>query len=91
MARQPQVTRTIVTSNITVLCLNLENKEPFEQIIVMPRAQKDDKKLMKKLSAMIDNDKVKAVHVIKIETTETLYGMSEEKFIETADILPPRN
>lgn len=91
MARQPQVTRTIVTSNITVLCLNLETKEPFEQTIVMPRAQKDDKKLMKKISAMIDNDKVKAVHVINITTSETLYGMSEEKFIANADILPTRN
>ena len=91
LARQPQVTRTIVTSNITVLCLNLETKEPFEQTIVMPRAQKDDKKLMKKISAMIDNDKVKAVHVINITTSETLYGMSEEKFIANADILPTRN
>ena len=91
MARQPQVTRTITTTKATVLCLDLVKKEPFEKTVVLPRTYKDSKKLFKLIENLINSDEVKAVHVISTETEETLYGMSEQKFIENADILPPRN
>ena len=90
MARQPQVTRTIVTTNATVLCLDLVNKEPFEKVVKLPRTYKDEKHMMKKIEEIVNSPEVKAVHVISTETEETLYGMSEQKFIETAEILPNR-
>ena len=90
MARQPMVTRTIQTTIATVLCLDLEKKEPFEKEIKLPRTYKDERHMMKKIEPIVNSGKVKAVHVIKTRTEETLYGMSEQKFIENADILPPR-
>ena len=90
MARQPMVTRTIQTTVATVLCLDLEKKEPFEKIVKLPRTYKDEKHMMKKIELIVNNEVTKAVHVISTEIEETLYGMSEQKFIETAEIMPPR-
>ena len=90
MARQPQVTRTIVTTVCNVLCLDLINKQPVEKTVKLPRTYRDEKHMMKKITAILNSDSLKAVHVIDSHTEETLYGMSEEKFIETAEILPRR-
>ena len=84
------VTRTITITNASVLCLNLETKEPFEQIVKVSRTFKDEKKLMKKVEEIVNSKTVKAVHIISVETEEILYGMTEQKFIETAEILPDR-
>lgn len=90
MARQPMVTRTIITTNAKVLCLDIDKQEPFEKIVKLPRTYKDERKMMKKIEAVVNNDSVKAVHVISTETEEILYGMTEQKFIEEAEILPSR-
>ena len=90
MARQPMVTRTIITTNAKVLCLDIDKQEPFERIVKLPRTDKDERKMMKKIEAVVNNDSVKAVHVISTETEEILYGMTEQKFIEEAEILPSR-
>lgn len=89
MARIPQVTRTIATTNVNVICMDLDKVEPFNQSIVVPRTYKDEAKLMKVVSSMIDNDHVKAVKIAKAEEVTTLYGMTEDKFIANADILDP--
>lgn len=90
MARVPSITRTIVTTKANVLCLNIETGEPFNTEVVLPRTYKDEKSLMKKISGLLDSDSVKAVHVVSKKEIETLYGMSEQKFIQNADVLPPR-
>lgn len=90
MARIPMVTRTITTTHATVLCLDLVSAEPFNKDVVLPRTYKDEKSLMKKVSALIDNETVKAVHIVDKKEVETLYGMTEQEFIETAKVLPPR-
>ena len=90
MARVPQVTRTIQTTRVTVLCLNVNTAEPFNKEIVLPRTYKNDDEILKILRKNYENDEVKFVHIVDTEIEETLYGMSEQKFIEVADILPPR-
>lgn len=90
MARVPQVTRTIQTTKVNVLCLDIENEQPFNKEIVLPRVYKDEQHLLKQVKKIIDNDTTKAVHIVNFTVEQTLYGMSEQKFIETADILPPR-
>ena len=91
MARVAMVTRTIVTTKANVLCLDVENGEPFNREVVLPRTYKDEKSLMKKISSVIDSETVKAVHVVDKEEVETLYGMTEQEFIDNAQILPPRS
>ena len=90
MARKPMVTRTIQTTRCNVLCLNIVEGEPFNKEIILPRTYKDEKHLMKQVESVINTDEVKAVHVVRTEIEETLYGMDEQKFIENAEILPPR-
>lgn len=90
MARTPQVTRTIQTTKVNVLCLNIKEGQPFNQTVVLPRTYKDDKHMLKAVEKVVNTDDVKAVHVVDSVVEETLYGMSEQKFIELATILPPR-
>ena len=47
--------------------------------------------MMKKLKPMLDSETVKVVHVQSFVVESTLYGMTEEEFIEKATILPARN
>lgn len=90
MARQPQVTRTITTTKAKVLCLDLTNEQPFVKEVVLPRTYRDERSMMKKIIPLVESDTVKAVHIQSAVTEETLYGMTEQEFIEQAHILPPR-
>ena len=90
MARVPMVTRTVKVTVCNVLCLDLTKKEPFEKEVKLSRTYKDGKKLMKRIEEVVNSDTIKAVHVISAETEEILYGMSEQKFIESAEVMPAR-
>ena len=90
MARKPMVTRTIVSTQVNVLCLNLVTTEPFSKLITLPGTYKDEKTIMKQVSAEVDNKEVKAVNVLDKEIIKKLYGMSEAKFIKNAEELPAR-
>lgn len=90
MARIPQVTRTIKTTIVDVLCLNIVDGEPFNEQITLPRTYKDEKAMLKEVEKVINNDVQRAVHIVGFTVEEKLYGMSEQKFIETADELPSR-
>ncbi len=89
MARKPMVTRTIVTTKVNVLCLDINSAEPFNKVVTLPRTYKDEKKLLKKVEEVVNTDEVKAVHVVGKEEVETLYGMTEQDFITNATILDP--
>ena len=89
MARKPMVTRTIVTTKVNVLCLEIQSAEPFNKSVTLPRTYKDDKKLLKKVEEVVNTDGVKAVRIVDKEEIETLYGMSEQDFINNATILDP--
>lgn len=90
MARQPQVTRTIQTTKCNVLCIDLVNEAPFTKEVVLPRTYKDEKSMLKKIKPIVENDTIKVVHVQNFTVESTLYGMTEEEFIEKAQILPAR-
>ena len=90
MARTPMVTRTIVTTKAIIMCLDVEAGEPFNKEVTLPRTYKDEKALLKKAKPLVETDTIKAVHVVDTEEVETLYGMTEQEFIENAQILPPR-
>ena len=90
MARQPMVTRTIITTKVKVMCLDVEHGEPCNRTITIPRTYKDEKALLKKVKPLLETRTLKAVHVVDTKEIETLYGMTEQDFIEHAEILPPR-
>ena len=89
MARKPMVTRTIVTTKVNVLCLDIKSAEPFNEVITLPRTYKDEKKLLKKVEEVLNTDDVKAVHIVDKKEVETLYGMTEQDFLINATVLDP--
>lgn len=89
MARKPMVTRTITTTKANVLCMDIQTAEPFNKVITLPRTYKDDKTLMKRVQEVVETENIKAVHIVDKEEVETLYGMTEQEFIEKAVVLDP--
>lgn len=90
MARVPMVTRTIITTKVNVMCLDIETGEPCNRSVVVPRTYKEDEKLLKKVKEVLETATLKPVHIVDKEEIETLYGMKEQEFIERAEVLPPR-
>lgn len=90
MARKPMVTRTVQTTLATVLCLNTETAEPFNQTVTLSGTFKDNKAVMKAVKSLIENDTISVAKVVDIEIKEKLYGMPEQDFINAAKVLPPR-
>ena len=89
MARVPMITRTVVTTKATVLCVNTVAEETVVHVVEVPRTYTDDSKLLKAVKETLDSTLI-PVKVISTETVETLYGMTEQNFIELAEKLPPR-
>lgn len=90
MARERMVTRTVIATQVTALCLNIETAEPFNKDVTLSGTFKDKQALERAAKKVIDNDTEKCVAVVEYHETETLYGMPEQKFIELAKVLPPR-
>ena len=91
MARKPMVTRTLLTTKANVMCLNITTGEAENHVVTVPRTYKDTKALLKAVAPIIEADEnLKAVHIVDTETIETLYGMTEQEFMERATVLPPR-
>lgn len=90
MAKTPMITRTIQTTEVNVLCMDIKQGEPFNTTVTLPRTYKDNAAMLKAAAAIIDNEDTKAVHIVASEVKETLYGMKETDFIANADILPTR-
>lgn len=90
MARVAMVTRTIITTKANVMCLDVEQGEPFNKEVILPRTYKDENTMLKQVKKVVDTETVKAVHIVDSEVVETLYGMTEQEFIEHAEVLPPR-
>lgn len=82
--RKPMVTRTIQTTTAQVVYVDINNEITDTMEVTVPRTYKDEKTLMKAISAVVDGDGIKAVHVKSTTVNETLYAMSEADFIAHA-------
>lgn len=91
MARTPMVTRTITTTKALVMCCDVEAGETITEEVTVPRTYKNDEALMKAIRPVLETEQIKPVHILSSETIETLYGMTEQQFIENAEVLPARN
>lgn len=91
MARERMVSRTVVATEVTALCLNIETAEPFNKTVILSGTFKDKQAIEKAAKKVIDTDLEKCVTVVEYTEKETLYGMPEQLFIELAKVLPPRD
>lgn len=88
--REPMVTRTVVTTKVVALGMDIETCEPGNKVFILPRTYKDDKAIMKELEKRTEEESFKCVKICSTEIIETLYGMTEADFIRVAKELPPR-
>ena len=91
MARARKVTRTISSTKVVVMCVNTETAVVENYEVTVAGVYTDDKKLMKAVTKVVETETLKPVTVVSTEVIETLYGMDEQKFIELAEVLPPRD
>lgn len=88
MARDPMITRTIQTTVCDVLCLNVETAELFNKQVTLPRTYNDENSMLKQAKSVLDTDTEKVVHIVNSYVMETRYGMTEQEFIEHAQVIP---
>ena len=89
MARN-MVTRTIISTEVNALCLNLITAEPFNQVFTLAGTYKDNNKIKKAIEKDFNNEEHVIAHIVSVTPKNTLYGMTEQKFMENAEVLPPR-
>lgn len=83
------ISRTILTTQVNVLCMDTVSCEALNKSVTLPRTYKDADKLEKAVKEVVNTDTVKFVQVVDVKTVETLYGMPEQDFINGAKILDP--
>ena len=91
MPRVSMVTRTVKGIEVVALVTKISALEVHEKTVKLTGNYKDDKDIEKALATALDSEDEKFVSIVSKSNFETLYGMTEQKFIENAEILPPRN
>ena len=85
MAKESMITRTIKSSHIIVLCLDIENGEPVNRSFDLPRERKNEKEILKSVTLLLaDEPNIRPVHVVDVTINERLYGMTESQFMAIA-------
>lgn len=95
MARERMVTRTVSTTTVDVLVINIETAEVYTKSFVLGQNMvKDEKTMLNNAQKMLDDETstnlCKCVAIKNIKEEETLYGMTEQDFLKYAKVLPPR-
>ena len=85
------VTRTVITTKATALCLDLVTAEPHNEILTLSGIFKSKKDVLKAFSKVYDEEDIKkVVSIVDYTEEETLYGMTEQDFLQYAKVLPKR-
>lgn len=87
--RKPMVTRTILSTSITALCVNPQTAETFEQDFTLSGKYTDKDKVLKKVSKQYNTEICTIVAIRELKEINELYGMDEVDFIKGAKILDP--
>ena len=94
MARERMVTRTVVTTTVDVLVINIDTAETgTKSFLLSQNMVKDKKTMLNNAQVMLEKEcgeMWKAVAIKSIKEEETLYGMTEQDFLKYAKVLPPR-
>lgn len=94
MARERMITRTVITTMVDVLVINIETAETGTKSFVLTQNMvKDEKTMLNNSQGMLEKEcgeMWKAVAIKNVKEEETLYGMSEQDFLKFAKVLSPR-
>lgn len=84
MARRAIVTRTVVGTEVTTMCVDTVSAEVSNKTYVLSGTFADDAKLLKAVQKAYDNDTTKNVAIVSKKDSNKIYGMWEEDFIANA-------
>lgn len=87
--RKPMITRTIISTLVTALCVNPQTAETFEQEFRLTGKIADKNKVLKRVSKQYNTDDCTIVAIRELKEVNELYGMDEAVFIREAKILDP--
>lgn len=87
--RKPMITRTIISTLVTALCVNPQTAETFEQEFTLTGKIADKDKVLKRVSKQYNTDDCTIVAIRELKEVNELYGMDEAVFIREAKILDP--
>lgn len=87
MARTPKVSRTLTTTVIRALCLDIASATAEEVEYVLPRTYKNDRVILKKLKKLYDTEDYRVEHVLRYHEESHKYAMTEPDFIAHAEII----
>lgn len=87
--RKPMVTRTIILTQVTALCLNPQSEELSEQEFTLIGKIADKDKVLKRVSKQYNTEDCTIVAIRELKEVKRLYGMDEADFIKGAKILDP--
>ncbi len=90
MRKEKMVTRTVIKTNCEIMCMDIENAQVVVKDFTVGGKFDNEKDLLKVCQKLFDTDTFKLVKVSDFSEEEVLLGMPESKFIEFAEVLPPR-
>ena len=90
MARERMVTRTVSVTECKVMCLRISTAEVTTDTLILSGTYEHDRDVLKAIKKLYETEDYKPTAVIETTEHEILYGMTEAKFIELAEALPPR-
>lgn len=90
MARIRMVTRTIESTTATCMCINPQTGTVSHNEYTISQSYVDPAIILKHVKKVYETETNIIVAVETSEVRETLYGMTEQQFMELAKVLPPR-
>ena len=89
MPRAPVVSRTITAFKTTVICLDVSQDKPFERTIYLSGRLKNTE-IKQAAEKKLNSENVKVAYIKAVDPETKLYAMTEQEFIDTATVYPPR-
>lgn len=87
MARKRMVTRTIVSTIVTVKCADLVGNTVYKDAVNLSGTFKNTEGALKAAKKLMDSDSQKVLKVLDMQEQTQLYGMTEEEFMANANII----
>lgn len=91
--RKPSITRTIKTSNVTVLGADLDMSELVNKTFPVYASEfpKKPEKQLEYMRRMYESDSFKISQIVDITTTEKTYSMPLVQYLELAEVVEPKH
>lgn len=89
MTRERMITRTILQTEVDVICMDVTTVETAVKTFTLTGLQKNNDYILKQLKKQYETDTYKLVAIQNVQEKETMYGMKEIDFIKVAMKLNP--